>query len=150
MSVKGFRFQGVVHKYDYQSLENIPEIDDTLSIDGLAADAQATGNAINNVKALIGSPLVANTVSMMVDTSKVYVYTGSESGYTSGNWYYYNGSEWVSGGVYNAVAVDLDDTLTISGKAADAKAAGDVLSDLQDQLDHYSASRIEGTALIFE
>ena len=53
----------------------------------------------------VGSPLIASTISQMTNTNKVYVYTGSESGYTYGNWYYYNGSSWVSGGIYNS-AID--------------------------------------------
>ena len=56
----------------------------------------------------VGSPLVASTVAEMTDTNKVYVYTGSETGYTNGNWYYYNGEAWVSGGVYNAPAYDVE------------------------------------------
>lgn len=72
-----------------------------------------------------GSPLVADTVTAMTDTSKVYVYTGNETGYTNGDWYYYNGTAWVSGGAYNSVAVNTDTTLTLSGVAADAKAVGD-------------------------
>lgn len=75
-----------------------------------------------------GSPWVASTVAQMTDTDKIYVYTGSETGYTNGNWYYYNGSAWVSGGVYNAVAVNIDDTLTVQGACADAKAVGDKVS----------------------
>lgn len=72
-----------------------------------------------------GSPLVADTVTAMTDTSKVYVYTGNETGYTNGDWYYYNGTAWVPGGVYNSVAVNTDTTLRLSGVAADAKAVGD-------------------------
>ena len=72
-----------------------------------------------------GSPLVADTVTAMTDTSKVYVYTGNETGYTNGDWYYYNGTAWVSGGAYNSVAVNTDTTLRLSGVAADAKAVGD-------------------------
>lgn len=41
-----------------------------------------------------GSPLVASSVSEMTDTSRVYVNT------SDGHWYTYNGSAWVSGGVY--------------------------------------------------
>ncbi len=41
-----------------------------------------------------GSPLVASSISEMIDTSKIYVNT------TDGNWYYYNGSAWIIGGVY--------------------------------------------------
>lgn len=97
---------------------------------------QTTYDGSINVKQAIqrihGSPLVATTASAMTDTSRVYVYTGSESGYTSGNWYYYNGSNWVSGGVYNAVAVRTDTTLTESGVPADAKATGDRFSDFKN------------------
>lgn len=50
----------------------------------------------------IGSPSVASTVAEMVDHSRIYVYTGSESGYVNGDWYYWNGSAWESGGSYNS------------------------------------------------
>ena len=85
-------------------------------------------------KNAIGSPLVASTAAGMTDTSKVYVYVGSEAGYTSGNWYYYNGSAWTSGGVYNSTAFQSDTTLSVSGAAADAKTAGDKISDLKSAL----------------
>lgn len=81
-----------------------------------------------------GSPLVASTVAGMTDHDKVYVYVGSETGYTSGNWYYWDGSAWTSGGVYNSVAVQTDTTLTLSGVAADAKKTGDEISDLKSQI----------------
>ena len=42
----------------------------------------------------------------MTDKSRIYVYTGSQSGYNNGHWYYWNGSAWTDGGVYNAVATD--------------------------------------------
>lgn len=87
---------------------------------------------VNRVKLLVGYPLVANTASQMTDTSKIYVYTGSQSGYVNGNWYYYNSnsSAWVSGGVYNSVAVETDTTLSVSDMAADAKAVGDAFDNL--------------------
>lgn len=86
-----------------------------------------TGNA-SALMSMVGSPLVANTAADMTDHNKIYVYTGSETGYTAGNWYYWNGSAWASGGVYNSVAVQTDTTLTVSGKAADAKATGDAIA----------------------
>ena len=86
-----------------------------------------------------GSPLVASTVAGMTDETKVYVYTGSETGYTSGHWYYYDGSDWADGGVYNSVAVQTDTTLAISGMAADAKKTGDEISDLKSQISGLSA-----------
>ena len=90
--------------------------------------------SINTLGYAVGGPNVASTVSAMTDTSKVYVYTGSETGYTAGNWYYYNGSAWVSGGVYQAAAVETDTTLTMPGKPADAKATGDAVADLKSAI----------------
>ena len=86
--------------------------------------AQAAGEAAREALAGAGTPLVAQTAAAMTDTSKIYVYLGSETGYTSGNWYYYNGSAWTSGGVYNAQALETDTTLTLPGRAADADAVG--------------------------
>lgn len=82
-----------------------------------------------------GSPLVASTVAGMTDHDKVYVYVGSETGYTSGNWYYWDGSAWTSGGVYNSVAVQTDTTLTLSGVAADSAKVGQELSDLKSEIE---------------
>ena len=56
-------------------------------------------------KSMIGSPLIANTILEMTDTTKVYVYTGNEDGYVNGNWYSYNGTNWISGGIYNSQAI---------------------------------------------
>lgn len=54
----------------------------------------------NKVNALAsGSPLVASSVEGMTDTSKVYVNT------TDGNWYYYNGSTWSIGGIYQSTGI---------------------------------------------
>lgn len=55
----------------------------------------------------VGAPLVASTVAGMTDTTRIYVYVGSETGMSNGYWYYWNGAAWVSGGVYNAVEVDV-------------------------------------------
>ena len=60
MSIKGFQVgNGTVQKYDYESLDNIPEsfveIDDTLTEEGQAADAKATGDALSDVLSAISS-----------------------------------------------------------------------------------------------
>ena len=86
--------------------------------DGLSA-------RIDSLQASVGAPLTTTQASAMTDVNKIYVYTGSETGYTFGNWYYYNGAEWVSGGIYNSEGTNIDDSLTMAGFAADAKAAGD-------------------------
>ena len=84
---------------------------------------------IETIREQLGAPLVAATAAQMTDHTRIYVYTGSESGYTNGNWYYYDGTAWRSGGIYNSSAVQTDTTLTVSGMAADAKATGDALYD---------------------
>lgn len=53
-----------------------------------------------------GSPLVVDAVADMTDQTAVYLYSGSESGYTAGNFYFWNGSAWVSGGTYGNPTVD--------------------------------------------
>lgn len=124
----------------------------------VAMSKKADKTEVQSLQAAVGSPLTAITASAMIDTNKIYVYVGSETGYTNGNWYYWNGSAWTSGGVYNAVAInmdstptqgsnnpvssggvynalhDTDTTLTQSGQAADAKAVGDKIDDLIDDL----------------
>ena len=82
----------------------------------------------------VGAPAVASTVSAMTDHNKIYVYTGSESGYTAGNWYYYDAGSWESGGVYNATAYITDKTLSEVDKPADAKTTGDEIADLKSAL----------------
>lgn len=81
-----------------------------------------------------GSPLVAQIADEMVEQNRVYVYTGSETGYTAGHWYYYDGTTWVSGGVYNGTGINTDTTLTQAGMAADAKATGDEISQIKEDL----------------
>lgn len=46
-----------------------------------------------------GSPLVASSTSEMTDTTRVYVNT------TDGHWYYYDGTSWADGGVYQATSI---------------------------------------------
>lgn len=69
---------------------------------------QEQNNQINELTTLVdeintkvesatsGSPLVASSTSDMTDTDRVYVNT------TDGYWYYYNGTAWTQGGVYQA------------------------------------------------
>lgn len=115
-------------------------------VDDLAGEVEDNKNKIaelDNKKANkddYGSPLTANTVSEMTDKKKVYVYTGSESGYTAGNWYSWNGSKWVSGGVYNSAAIQTDETLTQSGKAADSAITGKKIDQLSQQLENVAVT----------
>ena len=114
---------------------------DVVDPDAIASDselqglvAECKGYAEAAKKESYGSTLTATTAAEMTDKTRVYVYTGSETGMTAGNWYYWNGSAWVSGGVYNAVAVQTDTTLRVAGKPADGKAAGDAIEELKEDL----------------
>lgn len=53
-----------------------------------------------------GAPLAVSSISEMTDTTKVYVNT------TDGYWYYYDGTNWVQGGIYQGTT--LNDN-TVSG-----------------------------------
>ena len=46
-----------------------------------------------------GSPTLVNNISEMKDTTKTYVLS------SDGKWYYYNGSSWVAGGIYQATQI---------------------------------------------
>lgn len=97
-------------------------------------------------KAYVGAPLTANTAAAMTDKTRVYVYTGSETGYTAGNWYYHDGSIWQSGGTYNSSAVETDKSLSISDKAADAKTVGDEIESFRS----YSTNKFSNLELTDE
>lgn len=56
-----------------------------------------------------GAPLVASSISGMIDTTRVYVNT------IDGHWYWYNGNAWTDGGVYQSTGIDNDD-LAIDGR----------------------------------
>lgn len=81
-----------------------------------------------------GSPLKAKTVAEMTDKKKVYVYVGTETGYINGNWYTWEETAWVSGGVYNSAAIQTDKTLTQSDKAADSAIVGQQIGELKESL----------------
>ena len=66
----------------------------------------------------------------MTDESAVYLYTGSETGYTAGNWYYYNDSAWTSGGTYGGAVTST--TFNQHGVPADDFAVGEALADKAD------------------
>lgn len=115
---------------------NYTQIDSTLSKRSHAADAKAVGDALVQMRSNISSPpLMAATAAEMVNTKKIYVYTGNEAGYNHGYWYYYDNSQWKAGGIYSAVTVEdelrtlvnnaVDDlterTQTAEGKAEDAQ-----------------------------
>ena len=99
---------------------------ETDGLDAVVAEIEA-------LKAAVGSPLTASTAADMEDEDKVYVYVGeTTAALTNGHWYYYNNG-WQDGGVYNAVTVNTDDTLSVEDMAADSKAVGDRLAVVENE-----------------
>jgi len=72
-----------------------------------AVSAASAAQSAQQAAAFVGSPLKASLENEMTDHTKVYVYIGSEAGMNNGDWYYWSGTAWTDGGVYNAVAVDV-------------------------------------------
>ena len=100
------------------------------------ADQAAAGVA--ELQGLNFAPIPVSTAAGMTDHNKIYVYLGSETGYVSNHWYYWNGSAWTEGGVYNSTALVTDPDLETAGMAADAKAAGDAIADLRNNIKNKS------------
>ena len=78
---------------------------DTTLQNNINSEATARANADVTLQSQIsglasGSPLVANNVAGMTDTSRVYVNT------SDGKWYYYNDTQWVAGGIYQSTEID--------------------------------------------
>ena len=76
--------------------------------DAIISDSDITGMQFyfDQLTTLVSNPVPVETAAMMTDKQQLYVYEGSETGYINGNWYYYNGSAWVSGGRYgNSIAI---------------------------------------------
>lgn len=103
----------------------------TLADSPLADKVQIYKKSVfGEIKKLISNAYPPEVVSRSIDmtsTDKVYVYVGAEDGWVHGAWYYYTDS-WQLGGVYSALTVDTDATLSLPGRAGDAKAIGDALA----------------------
>ena len=92
-----------------EAAQNAAESEGNAATSESNAEAAASSalNSAREAASYVGSPLVALTAAQMADATRVYVYVGDESGYVSGDWYYYNGTAWTDGGVYNSIAVDV-------------------------------------------
>lgn len=148
----GDRIDAKVNHSEYNQLINrVNTLDNTIKdkigTEELESFEEEVDTKIENVKQLIGTPLVAQSSSKMTDKTKIYVYTGNETGYQNGYWYYYDGTAWTQGGVYNSVAINVDDTLSISGVPADSKKTGDKINELKSGInDLYNTAYVTESA----
>lgn len=125
----------------------------TATIAGGTRITITVGSVVKTVDVMDGvSPQVATatTASAMTDTDLIYIYTGSETGYVNGDWYYYDGTAWQDGGQYQSTVPVIDATLSNSGQAADAKKTGDEIGDLRSAIETAQAMEIyvQGTSLV--
>lgn len=118
------------HKVDGTLQGNQAEYAETES-DVISALMQEVRNKVNQ---LVGgaTPLPVNLKSLMVDHDKVYLYTGSETGESTGYWYYYNGTDFVPGGLYGA-GVQIDAVPTQG--STNAVSSGGVYEALSGKVD---------------
>lgn len=120
-----------------------------VNVDG-SSQQVSVGELANAIRSdVYGAPLTAATAADMTDTTRVYVYVGSETGYVNGDWYYYDGSAWVSGGAYNSTAVQTDPTLTLAGVPADAAAVGAALAEKADEISDLKSQTNSIDGLLF-
>ena len=123
--LKGINFPGLEDTYI------IPEVDDTLSKLGSPADAKVVGDEISGLKELVGDSSVADQIAAAI-TDEVYVQTDEPTDAP-------NGALWIDldeGPEDFFIDIEVDSSLTVEGAAADAKAVGDKLSSIENQINN--------------
>lgn len=92
---------------EYKLSYTASEIDEKLGkVDENATNISQLSETVNDLnKKGGGQPTPVTLASEMTDTTKLYLYVGSEDGYSNGHFYYYNGTSWVSGGKYGGEAI---------------------------------------------
>lgn len=90
MVEKGEKGDMPVKGVDYWNETDKAEIEADLALDVTSEVTEQLSNLTS------ATPLVASSTSGMTDTTRIYVNT------TDGHWYWYNGSNWTDGGVYQA------------------------------------------------
>lgn len=87
---------------DYYTAEDVAEMEASLNSDVTAEVSEQLSDLTS------ATPLVASSVAGMTDTTRIYVLT------TDGHWYWYDGTDWQDGGVYQATGIDPDDPVILS------------------------------------
>lgn len=120
---------------DYDNQEEQAAMDTEIDrLAGLVTELTSKAASIGDVESLLetitgSSPQPAATVSDLAtaDPTKLYLVAAD------GRIYYYLNNQWNPGPVYGSYS--LDSTLTQSGQAADAKAVGDRISTVEEDLE---------------
>lgn len=86
-------------------IQRANDMEETYPQELLSLGSQLAETATKAELSAIATPKAVSLGSQMTDITKIYVYTGAEGGYISGNWYYHNGSAWASGGVYQSSGI---------------------------------------------
>lgn len=94
---------------DYFTNDDIQDIEEDLS-DVIARDVSESLGTLTSV-----TPLVATSTDEMVDTTRIYVNT------SDGYWYWYNGSNWVQGDIYQGTAIPDNDMKRLNDTYAEIK-----------------------------
>lgn len=87
------------------ALVSVQNLESTYAPELLSVKQQLAETATKAELSAIATPKAVSLIAQMTDVAKIYVYTGAEGGYITGNWYYHNGSGWVTGGVYQATNI---------------------------------------------
>jgi hypothetical protein len=91
---------------DYYTDADKTEIENDLSVDIHEEISEQIGSLVS------ATPLAASSVDGMTDTTRIYVNT------TDGYWYYYNGSAWVQGDVYQSTLI-RDNSINVNNLTDD-------------------------------
>lgn len=103
---------------DYYTSEDRAEFSTEISQDVHNEVSEQVGNLVS------ATPIAVNSVSEMTNTSRIYVNV------SDGKWYYYNGSNWTPGGIYQETAIDYDNTFSVADKPVESLIIGKNLNGL--------------------
>ena len=137
--VKGFKTEGGLGLYDYESLHGKPDIqgmiddaltdsasliDPTLQNEGQAADAKATGDAIRGLNEVYAPKVHTHQMNDVIGLSEAIEGANSAAEQALTDAKIYTNEQLMQ------YKVSVDTTLKNEGEAADAKAVGEAISQL--------------------
>ena len=100
---------------------------------------------VNNLSSN-ASPLMANTVADMTDSTRCYVYTGTEEGYSKGYLYYWNGTAWTKGWLYQSEKANAVDVTMADGTDLEST-VGSLKEDLVNSKKAENITMADGTTI---